>query len=442
MDPKVEFIFSIVLNAVLVINIILFLELFFGISLCKKKSQYAMIGIVFIVMNMMIALIFKDNPWIQTIAIYCYMVICGFLLSKEKFIKVAFFTLVAIVLDIQWTSILELISKLLGLDVYTIVVDGDTDSITYYFLDIILFLLLIFFVGFTKRKKKQIQLSIGEAVFLFFFCIFSPMIIMIFQVLEDTFQNYLYTLSWMFFVILLNVAVFYGIIYRNHAKYYKNLSENFKEQFNSEYAYFKDYKETQKDMVKFRHDYRNHMLLLESMLEKGEYEKAKDYFNQLSERGEKIGKKILTGNEIVDMLFNAKQEQFIENNIQIICNGGLEPLKFMEDVDCCILFSNLIDNAIEANRKCQQKPHLTIKSTQKQGVFMVELSNRTEEKLEREGNFLKTTKEHKEKHGIGTRNAFEIIEKYQGEYRFFIREHDFVMQMIFYTDRLSQSECH
>ena len=47
MDPKVEFIFSIVLNAVLVINIILFLELFFGISLCKKKSQYAMIGIVF-----------------------------------------------------------------------------------------------------------------------------------------------------------------------------------------------------------------------------------------------------------------------------------------------------------------------------------------------------------------------------------------------------------
>lgn len=442
MDPKVGFIFTIGLNAVLVINIILFLELFFGISLCKKKIQYAMIGIIFIVMNMVIALLFKENLWIQTIAIYFYMVICGFLLSKEKFIKVAFFTMVAIVLDIQWTSILELISKLLGLDVYTIVVDSNTDSIIYYFSDIIIFLLLIFFLGFTRRKKKQIQLSIGEAVFLFFFSIFSPMIIMIFQLLEDTFQNYLYTLSWMFFVILLNVVVFYGIIYRNHAKYYKNLSENFKEQFNSEYAYFKDYKETQKDMIKFRHDYRNHMLLLESMLEKGEYEKAKDYFNQLSERGEKIGKKILTGNEIVDMLFNAKQEQFIENNIRIVCNGGLEPLKFMEDVDCCILFSNLIDNAIEANRKCQQKPHLTIKSTQKQGVFMVELSNRTEGKLEREGNFLKTTKEDKEKHGIGTRNAFEIIEKYQGEYRFFVREHDFVMQMIFYTDRLSQGECH
>lgn len=43
----------------------------------------------------------------------------------------------------------------------------------------------------------------------------------------------------MFFVIVLNIAVFYGIIYRNHAKYYKELSENFKEQFDSEYAYFK-----------------------------------------------------------------------------------------------------------------------------------------------------------------------------------------------------------
>lgn len=442
MDARMELICSIGLNTIFVLNIILFLQLFFGINLCKRKSQYAAIGIVFIIMNTIIALLFEENSGVQMVAIYGYMVVCTFLISKQNFLKAAFFTMVAILLEIQWSSILELFSKLLGLDTYTISIDGNTTSITYYFSDIIIFLVLIFLLEFTVRKKKQIQLRIGEAVFLFFFCIFSPMIIKIFQLLEDTFQSYSYSLAWMFFVIVLNVAVFYGMIYRNHAKYYKELSENYKEQFHSEYEYFKDYKEKQKDMVKFRHDYCNHMLVLESMLEKGEYQKAKDYFNQLSQRGEKIGKKFLTGNEIVDMLFNAKQQQLEENNIQVICNGGLEPLKFFEDVDCCILFSNLIDNAIEANKKCKQERHITIKSTQKQTIYMLEISNRTEEEPEQEGNMLKTTKKDKTKHGIGTRNAFEVVEKYQGEYRFFVRENDFVVQMIFYFDRLSQKGYH
>lgn len=426
-----EFVRVILCNTAIVLNVLLLLQLLFGINICKTKNQYVMIGAIFIVFNTVLSIIFRENAWIQTAAIYIYMVASAFIVTKQNFFKIAFFAVVAILLDVQCGSILELAGKLLGLDVYTVVVEEEVVTVTSYCADYIVLFILVILLNVTKKKNKQIQLKMGEAVFLCFFCIFSPAIIIIFELLEDTIQEISYSLSWMIFVIVLNVAVFYGIIYRNHAKYYKELSENYREQFSLEYEYFKDYKKKQKDMVKFRHDYRNHMLLLESMLEKGEYEKAKDYFYQLSERGEKMGKKILTGNEIVDMLLSAKQEQFEQNHIKIRCNGGLEPLVFLEDVDCCILFSNLLDNAIEANSKCEKERHITIKSSQKQSMYMLEVSNRMEGQLEKEGNFLKTTKEDKIKHGIGTRNIFEVIEKYHGEYKFFTRENDFVIQVVF-----------
>ena len=432
MSAEVEFILAIAVNTAMVLNVILILQLLFGLNLCKRKSQYVVIGILFIVMNVILSLLLEEQVWVQTALIYVYMVVGAYLLSKGNVIRLAFFTVVAILLDIQWLDILELISRILQVADYTIVLEGEEHPVSYIYADFILLVILLCVLRFCEKKKKRIQLKMGETVFLFFFCIFSPAIKVVFEMMESTFQSRKYSLGWMVFVIVLNLAVFYGIIYRNHAKYYKELAENFKNQFDLEYAYFKDYKEKQKDMVKFRHDYHNHMLLLDAMLEKGEYEKAKEYFNDLTARGEKIGKRFLTGNEIIDIILNAKQEQFEENNIDVRCKGGLEPLHFLHDVDCCILCSNLIDNAIESNRKCEKGRHITIKSAQTQAAYMIEILNRTDGNIEMEGDFLKTTKTSNGQHGIGTRNAFEIVEKYQGEYKFYVREDDFVLQLMFF----------
>lgn len=441
MNSQLGFVFMMVMNTIFVLNVIFILQLLFGMKVCSKKIYYVMIGLGFMAMYIAIAAILKVEPMVETFAIYGYMVLCVLILSEGRRIKWVLYTIPGILLEIQWCAVMELFVRLFQLDKYTIMMDGNEYEFLNCMMDILIFFILIFLLNYGKRKGKRIQLNTGETLVLTIFCVFSTMVISIFEMLEDTFHNHSYTISWMFFVIVLNAAVFYGIIYRSHAKYYKELSESFKQQFDSEYTYFKKYKKEQKDIVKFRHDYHNHMVLLEAMLEKGEYEKAKSYFADLSFRGGKSEKRFITGNEIVDIVLNAKQEQLKENQIEVICNGGLEPLRFLEDVDCCILFSNLIDNAIEANNKCSKGRHITIKSTHERAVFMIEVSNRTDGNIQREEDFLITTKKDKERHGIGTRNAFEVIQKYQGEYRFFVRESDFVIQMIFSLDRLSQKSC-
>lgn len=442
MESGLGVIFTIVMNTIFILNVVFLLQLLFGLDICQKKVQYVIIALGFLVMESVVAPIFKVESVVETVAIYGYLILCVLFLSKGHRIRMVLCTIPAILLEIQWTAVMDLIVRMFHLVEFIITVQGQQHKLDDCLMDIILFFILIFVLYQTKRKVERIQLSIGEILALTVFCVFSPMVCGVLELLEDTFHNYAYTLAWVFFMIVLNVAVFYGIIHRNYAKYYKELSGNFKRQFDSEYTYFKEYKKKQKDIVKFRHDYRNHMLLLESMLEKGEYEEARLYLNDLSFRGGEAEKQFITGNEIVDIILNVKQEQFRENQIEVVCSGGLEPLRFLENVDCCILFSNLIDNAIEANNKCTEGRHITIKSTHERAVFMIEVSNRSNGKIQREEDFLVTTKKDSNSHGIGTRNAFEVIRKYQGEYRFFIRESDFVIQMVFSLDRLSQDSNH
>ena len=154
-----EFVRVILCNTAIVLNVLLLLQLLFGINICKTKNQYVMIGAIFIVFNTVLSIIFWENAWIQTAAIYIYMVASAFIVTKQNFFKIAFFAVVAILLDVQCGSILELAGKLLGLDVYTVVVEEEVVTVTSYCADYIVLFILVILLNVTKKKNKQIQLK-------------------------------------------------------------------------------------------------------------------------------------------------------------------------------------------------------------------------------------------------------------------------------------------
>ncbi len=243
-------------------------------------------------------------------------------------------------------------------------------------------------------------------------------------------DNRFVILSVMAFLLITSGMVTFTIVHRKKAQYYKKLSEDYKEQFTQEYSYFQDYKEQQSDIVKFRHDWKNHMLLLQEMLNHGEYEKAKTYFTKLSEKTVQSKHKILTGNEIVDLILASKTDELKYNQIKLTCTGSLEPFAFMENVDCCILFSNLIDNAIEANLKLEMGRYITIAAHRTNQMLYIEISNPIEDMAKMIETRFQTTKKKPEKHGIGLRTVYEIFRKYHIEYYIITNEHEFLIQML------------
>ena len=255
----------------------------------------------------------------------------------------------------------------------------------------------------------------------------------VFTIKNNSKMNYRSVIICIITLIIITGGVMGVFIFthRKKVRYYKELSENYKEQFTQKYSYFQNYKEKQSDIAKFRHDWKNHMLLLQEMLNHEEYEKAKTYFTELSEKTVQSQQRILTGNEILDLILASKADELEQNQIQLTCNGRLETFHFMEDVDCCSLFSNLIDNAIEANLKLEQGRYITITTNRTNKLLYVEISNPMEDMARVVETGFQTTKKESEKHGIGLKNVYEIFRKYHIEYYIITNEQEFSIQMLF-----------
>lgn len=421
-------------NMLTILNMLLIVQVFFGVGPFSRWLDYLKFAIIYFVYNVLIYLIFasvyseESDFWGVYLLIYGFLLfVVAFLTRKQKWkqqLKYCLLTIPTILIYSNYAFVMKLFEQIFHLE-------GEAVSLYLMFADILLISTLFLYIGIYKCKKRSFfPMTKAETILCTILSFFSPVYSEILTLLQEN-MSPAYSVVWVVFVVSLNVAVFYGIIYRGNARHYRSLSENYKQQFDSEYTYFQDYKEQQQDVVKFRHDWKNHMLLLQSMLDQGEYDKAKDYFSKLPiQEGNRKGQ-VLTGNEVVDIILSAKQEKMSEAQIHLSCKGSLEPLQFMEAVDCCILFSNLIDNAIEANEKCEDGRYILIQAVENPGLLMVRLENKNQGAVRQKENHLLTTKEDGNLHGIGTQNAFEIIEKYGGEYKIDAEEDTFAILLLF-----------
>lgn len=420
------------MNMFAMLDIWLIMRLLFGCNLRTTPRNLIVAAGIFLTINVVITYAFENKAVITVGIIFAYNVLVMLILSNSHRIKTLLLAVPALLVYVQFGMFLELIAKVTGLDQYYIMNQGVKKLTLIDFVsDILLFVILIL-LGRTKvAKARSIQLTVGEGIALSVFCFFSPFLVSGLEWFEGLANDRWYNLVWVLFMIVLNVAVVYAIAHRKKATYYQRLSEDYKKEFEAEYSFFKDYKEQQQDVIKFRHDWKNHMLLLQEMLENEEYEKAESYFRDLTAATSKPIYKIATGNELVDMILSTKMNGLEENEITLQCKGALSEFNFMKQVDCCILLSNLIDNAIEANEKVEGTRYILLAAKKTEQLFYLEIRNPMEGTLQQEDYRIVTTKEEKDVHGIGLQNVYDIIEKYNGEYHITAENQEYTIQMIF-----------
>lgn len=153
----------------------------------------------------------------------------------------------------------------------------------------------------------------------------------------------------------------------------------------------------------FRHDIKNHFIVLKELLANNEVEKAHAYLCKLDQTSTSLSYPIHTGHLFVDVLLGSKLKIAEENQIQIKCKMEIPPICIIEDIDWCILLSNAIDNAINANLViASDKRYLYIHSRLKSNLFVLHIENSCEADT-RYPVF-----------GIGFTNIAAVIEKYKG----------------------------
>ena len=164
--------------------------------------------------------------------------------------------------------------------------------------------------------------------------------------------------------------------------------------------------------AKLYHDIKHHLRALERLLQNGDRREALAYIESVQEPLQCKMIPVHTGVDIVDTVIYEAKEKAEQRNILLVVETPILPsgLK-LEDREFCVLFANLLNNALEA---AKEQIRLNIAITA--GFLVIEMQNDYKEKpVVKNNHFVSETEQGSLAHGWGMKIIEQIVEKYQGE---------------------------
>lgn len=165
------------------------------------------------------------------------------------------------------------------------------------------------------------------------------------------------------------------------------------------------------DMRSFRHEMNHHIYMLAELSEKNKISALKEYIEEMTKSYEKM-RGVQTGNFIADCIISHTLSELQTNEqFQFYLDGRFPKRFFLEDIDFCILLSNVLDNAKDALEKIVGQCVLQVEIKRLGQKFYLIVRNSV---LEKEIDFSYTSKLDRKYHGYGVQNIRRIVEKYYG----------------------------
>lgn len=164
--------------------------------------------------------------------------------------------------------------------------------------------------------------------------------------------------------------------------------------------------------AKLYHDIKHHLRALERLLQNGDQREALAYIESVQEPLQCKMIPVHTGVDIVDTVIYEAKEKAEQRNILLVVETPILPsgLK-LEDREFCVLFANLLNNALEA---AKEQIRLNIAITA--GFLVIEMQNDYKEKpVVKNNHFVSEREQDSLAHGWGMKIIEQIVEKYQGE---------------------------
>lgn len=192
------------------------------------------------------------------------------------------------------------------------------------------------------------------------------------------------------------------------------------------YSQLTEYEKQFNEMRKIRHDMKNHLQCLAALVSQNNNKQAEDYIDDIIENKLDFGcDYIKTGNKVVDAIINMKMSQCKKDDISTIVHINKFET-YVEDTDMCALLSNILDNAIEASYKENNRREIHIEIMPKKGYVNIIVKNAIFNSVLEKNPKLITTKTNESIHGIGIRSTTDIVKKYDGMLDFYEQNNFFI----------------
>lgn len=184
---------------------------------------------------------------------------------------------------------------------------------------------------------------------------------------------------------------------------------------------------------KLTHDFRNHLLTIQGLISEEQVGDAGVYLKNLLKEEAVKREVVYTGCTVLDVILNRAYQEASEQAVLMEFDLSKLSHTILSQDDITVIFSNLLDNAIEAASKVKMDKRVIVKINQKQGELLISVRNTTiHADIENMTEIhTQSNKADSYQHGFGLRNALRIVKKYGGVYAFNCKDGWFQITMIF-----------
>ncbi|MHA7966037.1 GHKL domain-containing protein [Paenibacillus sp. CAU 1782] len=224
-----------------------------------------------------------------------------------------------------------------------------------------------------------------------------------------------------FFLDVIFIILLLLITFMLHRWYKTSLKRDLKE---SETMYISELEKVISAIKSGRHDLMNHFQVVNGLISLKMYDKAADYMSQLKYDAKTLDLSLRVGNPVLLILFNSKWQLAQSKNVEVLFDTEPDDYNRIETMDLVKIFSNLLDNAIEATEHYMgdhpKEIYVVCKKIGSKYKLAVEnpavLSTKDQKSIFQQGY---TTKENKHAlRGNGLTIVTRTVEKYRGDIHF------------------------
>lgn len=214
-------------------------------------------------------------------------------------------------------------------------------------------------------------------------------------------------------LLFANILVF--IIYEYSLKNTKELYElkAIQDREEQDKRYFEIIEQSNKDMRIFSHDIKNHLTQIRNL---ENIEAVQSYIDSIYPNIEKFSFTGISKNKMLDLIISKYVTLCEKKNIKFSVDVKTANLAYVSDSDLSTLMNNLLDNAVEAAEQADERfiqVYIFSKGSMHDGLV---IKNSCAISPKAENGELKTTKQNKKTHGVGTKSIRKTLKKYDAVY--------------------------
>ena len=288
----------------------------------------------------------------------------------------------------------------------------------------IIFLVLLLFSRRLREEREMAEFSIPQYLIALLGSVCLFVIIAISQGMMKG-KAELYRSTWIrplsYAVVIVGIVFVALILWQSNitkkALRYKMENEYYQLCMKRQEAHIREIVENDQKIRRFRHDVNAHLTALEQCVQTNDMDQLKSYVERMRAETRKLEVQKFTGIGVVDAIISEWYQKAQASEIAWEWDGGLLGETDMEAYDLCVIFSNLLSNAVEAAEQVEEgrERRINVSCGTFRDRICIRVSNtcRNNPATEKRHG---TTKSDYQNHGFGLMNIRNTVAKAGGEF--------------------------